>query len=104
MLLPFWSKTPESQRHVTLLVAAVAAGLYLAAPAESATPGMTRCGMLEHQVTTLVKSKNFPGWPDVKRLRTQAQNYCSKGKTAQGLRTYVKALELLHTKPVLPKD
>jgi hypothetical protein len=38
----------------------------------------------------------------VGELTTKARGLCSQGKTAQGLRTYAKALTLVGLQPALP--
>jgi hypothetical protein len=89
-----------------LLMAATTVVLADGAQATTAalSPGMKRCIALEKQLSGVVKAKK-PNLPSgVRKLETQAHAFCSEGKTAQGARAYVKALNLLGVQPVLNKS
>lgn len=55
-------------------------------------PGVKRCALLQSQLTAAVKSKHMVLSSRAKSLEAEAQEFCSQGKTAQGARAYVKAL------------
>lgn len=72
-----------------------------ALPAVQAKPGVKRCALLQSQMTAAAKSKHIVFSSRVKTLEAEAQQFCSQGKTAQGNRAYVKALNALGIKPDL---
>jgi len=69
--------------------------------AEEVKPGVKRCALLQSQLTAAVKSKHMVLSSRVKSLEAEAQQFCSQGKTAQGNRAYVKALNSLGIIPDL---
>ena len=67
--------------------------------AEVVKPGMKRCAVLQSQLTSAEKAKHVVFSTRAKSLEAEAQQFCSEGKTAQGARSYVKALNWLGIKP-----
>lgn len=74
------------------------------AAAAGATPGVKRCASLQSQLTAAVKSQHLVLSPRVKGLGAQALRFCQHGKTAQGARAYVKALNALGIMPDLETE
>ena len=96
------------QRKTTMkLLTALSASLLLLAQtdvpraATAVKPGVKRCALLQSQLTAAVKSKHMVLSSRVKSLEAEAQEFCSQGKTAQGNRAYVKALNSLGIIPDL---
>ena len=75
-----------------------------ALPGVLVKPGVKRCALLQSQLTAAAKSKHITFSARVKSLEAEAQQFCSTGKTAQGNRAYVKALNSLGIKPDLRTD
>lgn len=75
-----------------------------AAPAASVKPGMKRCELLQAQLTAAVVSQRLAVSYRVRSLEMEARKFCSQGKTAQGNRSYVKALVSLGLKPNLDAE
>lgn len=67
-------------------------------------PGVKRCALLQSQLTAAVKSKHMVLSSRAKSLEAEAQEFCSQGKTAQGNRAYVKALNSLGIIPDLETE
>jgi len=90
-----------------ILLGALSASMLLLAQtdglraAEQVKPGVKRCALLQSQLTAAVKSKHIVLSSRVKSLEAEAQQFCSQGKTAQGNRAYVKALNSLGIIPDL---
>lgn len=82
----------------------LAAWLSASAGALAAPVGENRCLLLEQQTAQLLAAKDTFSALRARKLAVQAHAFCEKEKYAQGLRTYVKALQILGAKPVLPKD
>jgi len=80
------------------------ATLLLAPPATGATIGQSRCAALDTQLSGVVLKTRQPTPKSVGTLSDKAHALCAKGKTAQGLRTYAKALKIMGSQPALPKD
>lgn len=82
---------------------AVAAGSVGSAGAVTATPtkGTERCTVLAKQIDAASKARKVALTWSVKRLAGEGKALCADGKTAQGARSYVKALNLLGVSPVL---
>ena len=96
----------KRKTRAKLLVALSASMLLLAQTdgpraAEEGKPGVKRCALLQSQLTAAVKSKHIVLSSRVKSLEAEAQQFCSQGKTAQGNRAYVKALNSLGIIPDL---
>lgn len=92
-------------RAVHLLIAAAAALLVVATPVNAAMPGQKRCYALDSQLFSLLaRSKAASIQARAETLGHNARALCSQNKTAQGLRAYAKALNLLGAQPILPKD
>lgn len=97
-----------SKTRAALLVV-LSASMLLAAqtdafPAVEVKPGVKRCALLQSQLTAAAKSKHIVFSPRAKSLEAEAKQFCSQGKTAQGNRAYVKALNALGLKPDLGTD
>lgn len=87
---------------LTVLSAFLLLGVQTDAPkAAEAKPGVKRCALLQSQLTAAVKSKHIVPPARAKSLETEAQEFCAQGKTAQGNRAYVKALNALGIIPDL---
>lgn len=84
---------------VALSTLMLLAGMTDARSAAQVKPGAKRCAVLQSQLTAADKSKHIVFSPRVKSLEAEAQQFCNQGKTAQGNRAYVKALNLLGIKP-----
>ena len=80
------------------------ASTLVASPTIGATVGEKRCAALETQLTDVVQKTKQPAPKSVGTLSDKARSLCAKGKTAQGLRTYAKALKIMGSQPALPKD
>jgi len=68
------------------------------------TIGQKRCMILDKQLSGLVHKSKTPVPRSVDDLADKAQLLCSKGKTAQGLRAYAKALKIMGSQPVFPSE
>ena len=64
-------------------------------------PGVKRCALLQSQLTAAVQSKHIVLTSRAKSLEAEARQFCSQGKTAQGTRAFVKALNSLGVMPDL---
>lgn len=96
----------KRQTPMTLLTALSASLLLLAQTdvpraATEVKPGVKRCALLQSQLTAAVKSKHMVLSSRARSLEAEAQEFCSQGKTAQGNRAYVKALNSLGVTPDL---
>lgn len=92
------------------VLAALSASLLLLAQtdvlraATEVKPGVKRCALLQSQMTVAVKSKHMVLSSKARSLAEEAQQFCSQGKTAQGTRAYVKALNSLGITPDLGNE
>lgn len=75
-----------------------------ALPATQVKPGVKRCAMLQSQLTAAVRSQHMVLSSRAKSLAAEAQQFCQQGKTAQGARAYVKALNALGLTPDLETE
>ena len=96
----------KRQTPMKLLTALSASLLLLAQTdvpraATEVKPGVKRCALLQSQLTAAVKSKHMVLSSRAKSLETEAQQFCSQGKTAQGNRAYVQVLNALGIIPDL---
>jgi hypothetical protein len=80
------------------------ASMLAAPPSIGATIGQKRCQALDAQLSGVVHEDKQPAPKSVGTLSDKARALCAKGKTAQGLRTYAKALKIMGSQPALPKD
>ena len=64
-------------------------------------PGVKRCALLQSQLTAAVRSQHMVLPPRARALEDEAQGFCAQGKTAQGNRAYVKAMNALGITPDL---
>ncbi|WP_146256115.1 hypothetical protein [Aestuariivirga litoralis] len=92
--------------HMNVLAALSATLLLLGQTdgAQAATvvkPGVKRCALLQSQLTAAVRSKHMVLSPRARSLEAEAREFCQQGKTAQGARAYVKALNTLGIMPDL---
>jgi len=88
------------------LLGALSASILLAVQTDAlqaveVKPGVKRCASLQSQLTAAAKSKHMVLSSREKSLEAEAQQFCSHGKTAQGTRAYVKALNSLGLEPDL---
>jgi len=87
-------------KHFSISTGAVLASLLLASSSTAGTVGQTRCLILDQQLSGVAHTdEDAPVTVD--ELATKARGLCSQGKTAQGLRTYAKALTLVGLHPEL---
>ena len=96
----------KRQTSMNLLTVLSASLLFLAqtdvaGAATEVKPGVKRCALLQSQMTAAVTSKHVVLSPRAKALAAGAREFCSQGKTAQGTRAYVKALNSLGIRPDL---
>ena len=90
---------------LTLLSALLMLGATLSVhSAEAVKPGERRCAMLSVQLEKAVKANRSLVSPRVKQLGAAGRDFCSRGKPAEGVRNYVKALTELGVQPVLDTD
>ena len=94
-------RKPRATLLTVLSVSILLASQTDALPAVEAKPGVKRCALLQSQLTAAVRSKHIVLPSRVKSLEAEAQEFCSQGKTAQGNRAYVKALNSLGIIPDL---
>jgi hypothetical protein len=80
------------------------ASMLVASSSMGATIGQKRCLTLDTQLSGVVQNSKQPAPKSVGTLSDKARSLCTKGKTAQGLRTYAKALKIMGSQPALPKD
>ena len=85
-------------------IALALASMLVASPSMGATIGQKRCMTLDAQLSGVVQKSKQPAPKSVGTLSDKARSLCTKGKTAQGLRTYAKALKIMGSQPALPKD
>ena len=64
-------------------------------------PGVKRCALLQSQMTAAVNAKHIVLSSRARSLVAEARQFCQQGKTAQGTRAYVKALNALGVTPDL---
>jgi hypothetical protein len=63
-----------------------------------------RCGILQDQLNAEIKAHaGSSRSATAANFGAKARKLCASGKPAQGLRTYVKALQLLGVQPIDPK-
>ena len=63
-----------------------------------------RCGILDDQLNAEIKAQaGSSRSANAATMGAKARKLCANGKPAQGLRTYVKALQLLGVQPIDPK-
>ena len=63
-----------------------------------------RCSILQNQLNDEIKEHaGSSRAANAANLGAKARKLCANGKPAQGLRTYVKALQLLGVQPIDPK-
>ncbi|MGE3873453.1 MAG: hypothetical protein AB7F74_10900 [Parvibaculaceae bacterium] len=90
-----------------ICLAVLAGGLFgLPAPGDATTDEMRshRCGILQDQLNVEIKAHaGSSRSANAATFGAKARKLCASGKPAQGLRTYVKALQLLGVQPIDPK-
>jgi hypothetical protein len=80
------------------------ASMLAASSSIASTIGQTRCQALDTQLSGVVHANKQPAPKSVGTLSDRARALCAKGKTAQGLRTYAKALKIMGSQPALPRE
>jgi hypothetical protein len=90
------------RKHPSLLIGTVLSVLLAASSSPAATIGQTRCLILDQQLSGVTRAVETTTPLTVSALAEKARGLCSKGKTAQGLRAYAKALTLAGSQPALP--
>lgn len=90
---------------LTSLAACTAVLLLLITPAQSKATGQTtrtgRCTILQKQLAEQIEHHaGSPHSAGAAALGVKAKKLCASDKQAQGLRAYVKALQLLGVQPV----
>ena len=78
--------------------------MLLASSCTAGTIGQKRCTTLDKQLSGLTHSAKNPAPKGVGDLAAKARGLCSKGKTAQGLRAYAKALKIMGSQPIFPSE
>lgn len=78
--------------------------LLVASPCFAGTIGQKRCMTLDKQLSGITHTAKNPAPKTVGELAEKARALCSKGKTAQGLRAYAKALKIMGSQPVFPSE
>jgi hypothetical protein len=68
------------------------------------TIGQKRCAILDKQLSGLTHSAKGATPKSVGELADKARGLCAKGKSAQGLRAYAKALKIMGSQPVFPSE
>jgi hypothetical protein len=68
------------------------------------TIGQKRCMILDKQLSGITHSAKSATPKSVGDLAEKARGLCAKGKSAQGLRAYAKALKILGSQPVFPSE
>jgi hypothetical protein len=68
------------------------------------TIGQKRCMTLDRQLSGLTHSAKGGTPKSVGELAEKARGLCAKGKSAQGLRAYAKALKLMGSQPIFPSE
>lgn len=89
-----------------MLLGALSASILLAVQTDAslaveARPGVKRCALLQSQLTAAARARHMMLPSRARSLEAEAQQFCSRGKTAQGTRAYVKALNSLGLEPDL---
>lgn len=80
----------------------VLATLLAASSSTAGTIGQTRCLILDRQLSGVTRTADTTTPFTVSELAEKARGLCSRGKTAQGLRAYAKALTLVGSRAALP--
>jgi len=86
------------------VIGAALISFLVASSSIAGTIGQKRCMILDKQLSGLVHKAKNPVPRSVSDLAEKAQSLCSKGKTAQGLRAYAKALKIMGSQPVFPSE
>ena len=89
-------------KHSILSIGTVFAILLAATSSTAGTIGQTRCLILDQQLSGVTRTANTTMPLTVSELAEKARGLCSRGKTAQGLRAYAKALTLVGSRAALP--
>ncbi len=76
----------------------------IASSSIAGTIGQKRCMILDKQLAGVAHKSKSPLPRSVSDLADKARILCSKGKTAQGLRAYAKALKIMGSQPVFPSE
>jgi hypothetical protein len=78
--------------------------LFIASSCIAGTIGQKRCLVLDKQLSGITHSAKSTTPKSVDELAEKARALCSRGKTAQGLRAYAKALKIMGSQPVFPSE
>ena len=78
--------------------------LVIASSCIAGTIGQKRCMVLDKQLSGITHQAKSQTPKSVGELAERARSLCSRGKTAQGLRAYAKALKLMGSQPVFPSE
>ncbi|QIG46721.1 hypothetical protein G5V57_02485 [Nordella sp. HKS 07] len=92
--------------RIACLVALAGGFAVLASPVEAAAERTRsdRCGVLQDQLAEQIKTHSGSSRSaKAATIGAAARKLCAEGKQAQGLRAYVKALQLFGVQPVDPK-
>jgi hypothetical protein len=78
--------------------------MVVASSCAAGTIGQKRCMTLDRQLSGVTHSAKSQTPKSVGDLAQKARGLCSRGKTAQGLRAYAKALKIMGSQPVFPSE
>lgn len=78
--------------------------MFVASSCLAGTIGQKRCLILDKQLSGITHQAKDPAPKSVGDLAEKARTLCSRGKTAQGLRAYAKALKMMGSQPVFPSE
>jgi hypothetical protein len=91
-------------RHFGTVAGFALVSLLVASSCLAGTIGQKRCAILDKQLSGLVHQAKNPLSKTVGDLAEKARTLCLRGKTAQGLRAYAKALKIMGSQPVFPSE
>jgi hypothetical protein len=91
-------------RQFGTIVGFALVSLLVASSCFAGTIGQKRCAILDKELSVITHSAKSPTPKAVGELAEKAETLCSKGKTAQGLRAYAKALKLVGSQPIFPSE
>ena len=78
--------------------------MLVASSCSAGTIGQKRCMTLDKQLSGVTHKAKDPTPKSVDDLAEKARGLCSRGKTAQGLRAYAKALKVMGSQPIFPSE
>ncbi|MDB5524827.1 MAG: hypothetical protein JWM58_2590 [Rhizobium sp.] len=85
-------------------IAVCLASMLIASSSLAGTIGQKRCAVLDKQLSGITHAAKTPPPRSVDELADKARGLCAKGKTAQGLRAFARALTIMGSQPVFPSE